>query len=415
MLFGELMIDFEYDPTAPDFQRNPFSLFKTLRDDHPVYYNERLRFWALSRYDDVLTAAAQWKLFGNSVSLYPASETEPTELMPRWMMDFGLFYMDPPRHDRLRALVSRAFTPTRTAALEPVVRELARDLLRKAADRGRCEIVHDFAAPLATQVIGALLGVPAEDRWQFRLWAEKIEQRDPSISVEVAEQEQIETVDAIREYMSALVEERRERPQDDLLSALIAAEIEGDRLDDDQIVNMGYQLMIAGNDTTAAMISNGALRLAENPDERRLLIDAPELMPNAVEEMTRYDSPTVQSPPRVTTREVELHGRRIPKGEPVVLIWMAANHDERRYPDPMRFDIRRKLGRHMGFGHGLHFCIGANLARLEGRVAFEELLRAMPDYSIEGEALRWASVWLRPIGSLPIAFDAKYALAALDA
>ena len=138
-------------------------------------------------------------------------------------------------------------------------------------------------------------------------------------------------------------------------------------------------------------------------------------MPNAVEEMTRYDSPTVQSPPRVTTREVELHGRRIPKGEPVVLIWMAANHDERRYPDPMRFDIRRKLGRHMGFGHGLHFCIGANLARLEGRVAFEELLRAMPDYSIEGEALRWASVWLRPIGSLPIAFDAKYALAALDA
>jgi len=408
------MPEFEYDPTAPDFQIDPLPLFQTLRDEHPAYYNERLRFWALSRYDDVLTAASDWELFGNSVSLYPESEQEPTELMPRWMMDFGLFYMDPPRHDRLRALVSKAFTPTRTAELEPVVRELARGLLRKIAEKGSCEIVHDFAAPLATQVIGALLGVPTEDRWQFRLWAEKIEQRDPSISREVAEKEQAETVDAVRGYMGELVRERRARPQDDLLSALIAAEIEGERLDDDQVVNMGYQFMIAGNDTTAAMISNGTLRLAENPDQRRRLLDAPSLMPNAVEEMTRYDSPTVQSPPRITTREVEIHGRRIPKGEPVVLIWMAANHDDRRYSDPGRFDIMRKLGRHMGFGHGLHFCIGANLARLEGRVAFDELLAAMPDYAIEGEALRWASIWLRPIGSLEVAFDSEHALAALD-
>jgi cytochrome P450 len=407
------MAEFEYDPTAPDFQVDPLPLFRTLRDEHPAYYNERLRFWALSRYDDVLAAASDWELFGNRVSLYPESETEPTELMPRWMMDFGLFYMDPPRHDRLRALVSKAFTPTRTAALEPVVRELARDLLRKVAEKGSFEVVHDFAAPLATQVIGALLGVPTEDRWQFRLWAEKIEQRDPSIPVEVAEKEQAQTVDAIREYMGELVRERRARPQDDLLSALIAAEVEGETLDDDQVLNMGYQLMIAGNDTTAAMISNGTLRLAENPDQRRRLLDDRSLLANAVEEMTRFDSPTVQSPPRITTREVEIHGRRIPKGEPVVLIWMAANHDERRYPDPGRFDITRKLGRHMGFGHGLHFCIGANLARLEGRVAFDELLAAMPDYSIDGEALRWASIWLRPIGSLPIAFDAEYALAAL--
>lgn len=409
------MADFEYDPTVESFQVDPFPLFKTLRDDHPAYYNERLRFWALSRYDDVLSAASNWQLFGNSVSLYADSEEEPTELMPRWMMDFGLFYMDPPRHDRLRALVSRAFTPTRTAALEPVVRELARDLLRRIADKGSCEVVHDFAAPLATQVIGALLGVPMEDRWQFRLWAEKIEQRDPAIPVEVAEKEQLETVEAIRAYMRELVRERRSRPQDDLLSALIAAEVEGERLDDEQVVNMGYQLMIAGNDTTAALISNGALRLAENPDQRNELVANPSLMANAVEEMTRYDSPTVQSPPRITTREVEIHGRVIAKGEPVVLIWMAANHDERRYADPSRFDIHRKLGRHMGFGHGLHFCIGANLARLEGRVAFDELLRAMPDYALEGDALRWASIWLRPIGRLPIAFDADRAVSSLEA
>ena len=406
-------MSFEYDPTAQDFQVDPFPLFRTLRDEHPAYYNERLRFWALSRYDDVLSAAADWQLFGNSVSLYPESDEEPTELMPRWMMDFGLFYMDPPRHDRLRALVSKAFTPTRTSSLEPVVRDLARGLLRGIAEKGRCEIVHDFAAPLATQVIGALLGVPTEDRWQFRLWAEKIEQRDPTIPIDVAAREQAETVDAIRAYMRELVKERRSRPQDDLLSALLAAEVEGVRLDDEQVVNMGYQLMVAGNDTTAAMIANGALRLAENPDERRLLLEDRSLLPNAVEEMTRYDSPTVQSPPRITTREVEIHGRLIPKGAPVVLVWMAANHDERRYPDPGRFDVRRNLGRHMGFGHGLHFCIGANLARLEGRVAFDELLRGMPEFAIEGDVIRWASVWLRPIGSLPIAFDADVAIRSL--
>ena len=255
--------------------------------------------------------------------------------------------------------------------------------------------------------------MPTEDRWQFRLWAEKIEQRDPAMSVEVAQKEQAETVDAIRAYMRELVRERRARPQDDLLSALIAAEIDDERLDDEQVVNMGYQLMVAGNDTTAAMISNGTLRLAENPDEREHLLDDPTLMPNAVEEMTRYDSPTVQSPPRITTRAVEIHGQRIPKGAPVVLIWMAANHDERRYADPGRFDVKRKLGRHMGFGHGLHFCIGANLARLEGRVAFGELLRIMPDYELMAPVERWASTWLRPIGSLSIGFDPKRALEAL--
>jgi cytochrome P450 len=407
------MSTFEYDPTRPDFQENPFPVFQKLRDEHPAYYNERLRFWALSRHDDVMRAASDWELFGNSVSLYPESEQEPTELMPRWMMDFGLFYMDPPRHDRLRALVSKAFTPKRVAALEPVVRGLARDLLGRVAEFGRCEIVHDFAAPLATQVIGALLGVPTEDRWQFRLWAEKIEQRDPTIPVEVAEKEQLETVDAIRAYMRILVAERRTRPQDDLLSALIGAEVDGVQLDDEQVVNIGYQLMVAGNDTTAALISNGTLRLAENPVERRRLIEDPSLMVNAVEEMTRYDSPTVQSPPRITTREIEIHGRVIPKGAPVVLIWMAANHDDRKYTDPARFDVGRKLGRHMGFGHGLHFCLGASLARLEGRIAFDELLRVVPNYEMAGEAVRWASVWLRPIGSLPIEFDSAGALAAL--
>ena len=149
--------------------------------------------------------------------------------------------------------------------------------------------------------------------------------------------------------------------------------------------------------------------MAEFPDQRRVLVDEPDWIPNAVEEMTRYDSPTVQSPPRITTRDVELHGHTIPAGSAVVLIWMAANHDEREYSAPARFDVKRKLGRHMGFGHGLHVCLGAHLARLEGRIAFEELLGAMPEYEVVGEATRWASTWLRPIGNLEIAFDSDRA------
>lgn len=409
------MADFEYDPTAPDFQEDPYSLFRRLRDDFPAYHNERLRFWALSRYEDVRDAAADHATFANAVEHYSDPEGDPSELMPRWMMDFGLFYMDPPRHDHLRRLVSKTFTPSRVTRLEPVIRELARGLLRDVAERGRAEIVHDYAAPLATQVIGALLGVPEADRWQFRLWAEKIEQRDPETPMDVAAKEQTETIDAIRDYMRSLVAERRAAPRDDLLSALAQAEDGDARLADEQIVDLGYQLMIAGNDTTAAMISNGALRLAEFPDQRRLILDEPGWMANAVEEMTRYDSPTVQSPPRITTRTVERHGHVIPAGSAVVLIWMSANHDERQYPDPLRFDVKRKLGRHMGFGHGLHVCLGAHLARLEGRVAFEELLRAMPDYAVEGEVRRWASTWLRPIGHLDVEFEPRHAVDALGA
>jgi len=263
-------------------------------------------------------------------------------------------------------------------------------------------------------VVGALLGVPEEDRWQFRLWGEKIEQRDPSIPVDVAMQEQVAALAAIRAYLRGLIEHRRSRPRDDLLTALLQAEVDGERLDDEEIVSVCYQLMIAGNETTALLIANGAIRLAELPDQRGLLVVDPGLIPGAVEEMARYDSPTVQSPPRITTRAVELHGRRIPKGEPVVFIWMSADHDERQFPDPDRFDVRRTIERHLGFGFGLHYCVGAALARLESRIAFEELLRVAPDYELDGAPQRWASTWLRVIGQVPVAFDADRALAALS-
>jgi cytochrome P450 len=399
------MSAFEYDPTRLEFQLDPFPVFKTLRDEHPAYYNEWLRFWVLTRWDDVWNAASDHETFASNPAHYGERDDEPTELMPRWMMDFGIFYLDPPRHDRMRSLLARTFTPRRVEALTPIVRRLARELLGRIAGAGHCELMRDYAAPLATQVIGALLGVPEADRWQFRLWAEKIEQREPSVAVAVAEREQREAVDAIHAYLTELVAKQRAQPGDGLLAALLQAEIDGDRLTDEEVVGMGYQLMVAGNDTTASLIANGAVRLAEHPDQRSLLVGDPSGIRDAVEEMARYDAPTVQSPPRITTRPVELHGREIPKGSPVVLAWMGANHNERQFPDADRFDVRRRMKRHLGFGHGLHFCVGASLARVEARIAFEELLRFAPDYQLDGRPERWASTWLRVLGSVPIAFD----------
>jgi len=395
---------FVYDPTTVEFQDDPFGVLRTLRDEHPVYHNEELRFWALTRFDDVWDAVHDHATFASDPVNYLVEPAEPTELMAKSMMDFGIFYMDPPRHQRLRTIVSKAFTVRRVADLEPRVRRLAGELLDGLVESGRCEFVHDFAAPLSTIVIGELLGIPPDERWQFRLWAEKLEQHDPAISPDVARKEQEQAVGEIFSYLDGFVSARRRAPRDDLVDAIIAAEVDGERLDDHEVLSMCYQLMIAGNETTAILMSNGMIRLAEHPDERRRLLRDPSLVPNAVEEMARYDSPTVQSPPRIATRDVGLRGHTIPKGHPVLFVWMAADHDEREFPDPERFDVGRRIDRHLGFGHGIHFCMGAALARLEGKIAFEEVLARIPDFELDGPPVRWASTWLRVVGQVPIVF-----------
>jgi len=403
------MTEFEYDPTQLEFQLDPLPILATLREQHPVYFNPRLKFWTLSRFEDVMAASAYWESFSSSPKRHPEIFEAPTALIPRKMMDLGMFFLDPPRHDQLRSFLAGAFTPRRIAALEPAIRSTARDLLRRFAARGICEFAYDFAAPLVIEVIGSLLGIPRDKRWPFVSWAEKIDQRSADASRESARQEQDEALEAVDSYLMELVESRRTQPKEDLISALLAVELGGIRLTAQEIVSMGYQLMIGGIDTTAALLSNGALRLAQFPDERRKLVQCPELIPNGVEEMVRYDSPSLQSPPRVTTHEVHFRGTRIPAQSPVVLVWMAANHDPRQFPKPRRFDVTRVIGRHLGFGHGIHFCMGANLARLTARVAFEELLGAMPDFESAGPVERRSSVVIRPVGSLPLSFDSDHA------
>ncbi len=379
--------DFVYDPASDDFPESARDIYRTLRDEHPLYRNEHLGTWALSRYDDVRDAAADAETF--------SSERTSISMGLRPMIQ----QMDPPRHDALRDLLWRAFTPRRVAALEPRVRELARGLIDRFAGRGECDLLHEFASQLPSLVIGELIGIPEERREAFLGWTEALITANPNKDWDANPFESIYT------EFAALLEQRQKERRDDLMSALIDAELDGMSLSQEELLGFCFLLVVGGNDTTTNLIANGAVLLARHPDQRAELVRTPSLVPGAVEEMLRYDAPT-QALPRRATRDIELHGRTIREGEELSLVWGAANHDERQFEAPERFDIHRKDNRHLALGHGIHFCMGSHLARLEGRVAFEELLARMPGYELAVEPPWQASAWARAYASVPIRFDA---------
>ena len=287
--------------------------------------------------------------------------------------------------------------------MEPRVRAIARELLDGFVQRGACELVEAYTTPLPGRVIADMIGVPPDRRETFLHWTRQMLVGDPDKSIE----ENIREPSAhIYEEFDRLIEERRSARRDDLMSALLDAEIDGEKLGDPEILGFCYQLIVAGNDTTTSLIGNGVALLAEHPEQRALLAREPARIPAAVEEMLRFESPA-QALPRSAARDVELHGQRIPKGARVLLVWASANRDEREFEDPDRFDVRRNPKRHLALGHGIHFCLGASLARLEARVAFEELLAPIPDYTLD-EAPRWVpSRWARAHPTLPLHFDAE--------
>ena len=373
--------EFVYDPSTSEFQDRIWDVYRTLRDAHPVYFDSAKNQHVLSRFDDVWRAVNDWESFSNVVA-------EAENFLPQ------MIYMDPTRHTELRALVSRAFTPKRVAEVEPVARSIARELVDEIAERGRCELQHEYAAVLPSMVIAKLIGVPDEHVESFRSWTESfLEIQGP--------QDYMESLGKCYELFAELLAERRKRPGDDLMSALLAAEVDGQRLSEEELLGFCFLLVLAGNDTTASLIGSGIVLLAEHPDQRSMLVQDPSLWPNAVEEMNRIESPT-QVLPRTATREVEFYGTTIPPDSRVMLIWGAANHDERQYDDPERFDINRAITKHLAFGHGIHYCLGANLARLEARVAFEEWHARFPEYELDGTPRRITSIWARAFGEIPV-------------
>jgi cytochrome P450 len=312
--------------------------------------------------------------------------------------------MDPPRHSQLRALVARGFTARPIGANGPAIRALAGELIDGFAETGSVELVGTFSGFLPLLVIGSLLGVERDGLDEFHRLADTMMNQHPGDppSIEAGRAASA----AILERIGAIVEERRRSPRDDLVSALVAATVDGDRLADEEIIGFCYLLILAGTETTANLIANGVMAFANHPDQRSELATEPTLIPDAVEEILRWDSP-VQSQARTTTRPVELHGRTIPEGVKVLILFGSAGRDEREFPDADRFDVRRRIERHLTFGHGIHYCLGAALARLEAQVAFEELLVRIPDWQIDAdqnELDRIRSYMVRGPARLPLAF-----------
>ncbi|MEX2256031.1 MAG: cytochrome P450 [Acidimicrobiia bacterium] len=381
-----------FDPYDADTQRDPYPAYRELRDTAPVYRDEERGFWALSRFDDVVWATHEPATFCSGEGI--ALEGQARSPYP------NLITMDDPRHGQLRKLVSRGFTTRPVAAFEDRIRELARTMLDAVVPGAPIDLVPALTGPLPMTVVGDLIGVAPDDRERFRAWADAIVHQDV---------DRPETVDAGRasagavvEYFSKIIAERRATPADDLVSDLLDAVVDGERLRDDEILGFCFLLIVAGTETTTNLLGLGVLALAATPDQRRELAASPALVPDAVEEMLRWGSP-VQGLARTTTRPVARHGVEIPAGAKVQLLFGAANRDEREFPDPERFDIHRHIDRHLAFGHGVHFCLGAALARLEARVVFEELLARFDDWTVDDDGLRWIrSSSVRGPGSLPV-------------
>ena len=358
------MLDFLSD----ELRRDPYPLFTQARSAFPVLHEPGSDMWMLFDYDSVKRALNDSEVFSSVV------ET-PLGKAPDWLV-----FSDPPRHSKLRAIVMRAFTPRSIASVEPRVRELSRELLEPVLERGEMDLVADYSAPLPMMVIAELLGIPSSDRQRFMHWAEVIMTLSYTISggeeAARAMSENAVVKEEMRAYFADLADQRRRTPKDDLLTRLVEAEVDGERLTPGEILGFFQLLLSAGTETTTNLINNALLCLLEHPDQLARLRAEPRLLPSALEEVLRYRTP-VQMVFRATKGDVALHGQVIPAGKLVLVMIGSANRDATKFQDADRFDITRDPNPHIAFGHGIHFCLGAALSRLEARVALTDLLEQL--------------------------------------
>jgi cytochrome P450 len=374
-----------YDPYARATQDDPFPTYHYFLESEPCTYNPSMDFYALFRFEDVWEATLDWKTY--SSTLGPALENRgqiPGEL-------FSIIGMDPPQHTRLRNLVSRGFTPKRIAGLEADVRSLAARYLDPLRGAKRFDVQQEFAVKVPMDVISVLLGIPEPERDWYRHTVDKGLERDPDTGAPSAEN--LGMLGQSRAYVLELLAERRKNPRQDLITVLAESEYAAEpdrparRLTDDEVAAFATLLAAAGAETTAKLIGNLIVYLARHPDQRRWVFeDAPARLPNAIEEVLRYDAPS-QYQGRVAMSDVRVHGVTIPQGARVALVTGAACRDPREFPDPDRLDVRRAPARSLYFGHGQHVCIGKSLARLEARVALEEVARRWPEWNVDESGL----------------------------
>jgi cytochrome P450 len=394
-------VPLHYSPYDYAVHEDPYPVYARLRAEAPLYRNDELDFWALSRHEDVLGAFRNPAQLSNrfGVSLDPAAYGPQAERAMSFLA------MDPPRHTRMRSLVSKAFTPRRVAELEDRVRAIALEHLEPALARGEFDFVGDFAGRMPMDVISEMIGVPRQDRTEVRRLADLLVHREAGLfDIPQAGKEAALTMAG---YFADMVADRRGAPSDDLTSALLEADLDGDRLGDDEVISFLFLMTVAGNETTTKLLANAWYWGWRFPDERAKVLADPARVTDWVEETLRYDTST-QMLLRVTSGDVELLGTVLADGSRVLLLVGSANRDERAFPDPDRYDLDRDTSRLVSFGSGRHFCLGAALARLEARVGLAELVARVADYDVDDAAAeRVHSINVRGFASLPTAVTAR--------
>ena len=379
--------------TTPEFRNDPYPLWARLRSEDPVH-RDPMGMWTLTRFADVDTVLHDHARFSSAAERFHSRrrlhQRAGREALVDETLAQSMLQNDPPDHTRLRRLVNKAFTPRQVEALRPRIERIVDDLLTRVAADRRMDLISDFAGPLPVTVISELLGVPLADQDRIRDWSRRMLDHATFAEPTAEMLDEIdETVAALLDYLKDLIALRRREPDEGLIAGLIAVRDTGDeRLSEDELLSTCLLLLIAGHETTINLIGNGTLALLHAPDQLRLLREDPGLVRHAVEELLRYDSP-VQMTARAVTQDTEIGGVRVSAGDEVLAVLGAANRDPARFSEPDKLDVTRADVRHLSFGTGIHFCLGAPLARIEGEVAFRELVSRFPDLSLTDEPPVW--------------------------
>ena len=390
------------DLTSPDFLADPYPTLARLREHRvPVYLHlegPTGGMWLVTRYEDVAAVLRESQISKDMSRLVPAPQPMP--------LDSTMLFKDPPNHSRLRGLANQAFTPKRVKDLEWRIEEIANDLIDRVEADGGMDLIADYAMPLPIIVIAEMLGVPADDRDIFRAWSnDLITGTDMVRGTDERRRKQGEAIVALMGYFGRLIAERRGSPREDIISAMIEAHDEGGRMTEEELLGTCILLLIAGHETTVNLFGNGLLSLLRNPDQLALLKERPELLPSAVEEMLRFESPVQRGTFRVAIGNIEIGGMTLGPGEQISAGLAAANRDPDQFPDADRFDITRSPNRHLAFGLGIHFCLGSALARTEARIGFGRLLERLPNLCLASDTPEWnPNTLIRGLQRLPLTF-----------
>lgn len=386
---------FEDVINSPAFVADPYEVFGEMRNEEPVLWSEGIGGWILTRYDDIVVSFKETSSFSNEGRLAQSVEHltgQSRERLAKFESHYrtkGLLHSDPPDHTRLRALVTKAFTPRVIETLKPRIKEIVTDLLKDASARDRMDIVRDLAIPLPATVIAEMLGAPQADRHSFRKWADDLLafqgiNKPPEAVLLQAQASLLE----MRDYLMVQIEEKRANPKEDLLTKLVQAESQGDRLSVAELINTCVTLLVAGHETTTSLLGSSVFTLLKHPQDLAKIRADWDLLPPAIEEVLRYESP-VSRQPRLMKRDFELNGKLLKKGAIVFQMLNAANRDPAHFEDPETFDIFRKNNRHLAFGQGIHFCVGATLARTEAHIALKTLFEMFPEIALADANPDW--------------------------